>query len=286
MKGDDGMNNNFMMKSLNPFFVNVSKMNVTASNADRKTAPHIHEYCEIYVNLTGNVSFVIEKNIYSVKSGDIIITKPYEYHHCVYHDDSDHLHFWLMFSVNENPELFKFLTEKKSGHRNHIRLSEEKKEKFITHCENLTQNSPENSISQMAVFFKILSYIEEGMEKYKVSNTNVSLPKSLKILDYINKNFASIHSVNEISEKFFISISTLERHFKQYLSMTPKRYLEDKKLQNACLLLRQNASVTEACFESGFDDYSHFITIFKKKFDVTPLKYKKSMMAEKDHLKS
>jgi len=281
------MNNNFMMKSLNPFFVNVSKMNVTASNADRKTAPHIHEYCEIYVNLTGNVSFVIEKNIYSVKSGDIIITKPYEYHHCVYHDDSDHLHFWLMFSVNENPELFKFLTEKKSGHRNHIRLSEEKKEKFITHCENLTQNSPENSISQMAVFFKILSYIEEGMEKYKVSNTNVSLPKSLKnILDYINKNFASIHSVNEISEKFFISISTLERHFKQYLSMTPKRYLEDKKLQNACLLLRQNASVTEACFESGFDDYSHFITIFKKKFDVTPLKYKKSMMAEKDHLKS
>ena len=282
MKGDDGMNNSFMMESLNPFFVNVSKINVTASNAERKTAPHIHEYCEIYVNLTGNVSFVIEKNIYSVKSGDIIITKPYEYHHCVYHDDSDHLHFWIMFSVNENPELFKFLTEKKSGHRNHIRLSEEKEQKFITHCENLTKNNPENRISQMAIFFKILSYIEEGMEKYKVSNTNISLPKSLKtILDYINKNFASIHSVNEISEKFFISISTLERHFKQYLSMTPKRYLEDKKLQNACLLLRQNASVTDACFESGFDDYSHFITIFKKKFEVTPLKYKKSLMTEK-----
>ena len=278
------MNNNFMMESLNPFFVNVSKINVTASDADRKTSPHIHEYCEIYVNLTGNVSFVIEKNIYSVKSGDIIITKPYEYHHCVYHDNSDHLHFWLMFSVNENPELFKFLTEKKSGHSNHIRLSEEKRQKFITHCENLTQNSPENRISQMAVFFKILSYIEEGMEKYKVSNTNVSLPKSLKnILDYINKNFASIHTINEVADKFYISISTLERHFKQYLSMTPKRYLEDKKLQNACLLLRQNASVTDACFESGFDDYSHFITIFKKKFDVTPLKYKKSIMAEKDY---
>lgn len=276
------MNHNFVMEPLSPFFVNVSKMNVTASSADRKTIPHIHEYCEIYVNLTGNVSFVIEKNLYSVKSGDIIITKPYEYHHCVYHDDSDHLHFWIMFSVNENPELFKFLTEKKSGHRNHIRLSEEKKQEFVAYCENLTKNSLESPISQMAVFFKILSYIEEGMEKYKVSNTNVSLPKSLKnILDYINKNFASIHTINEVADKFYISISTLERHFKQYLSMTPKRYLEDKKLQNACLLLRQNASVTDACFESGFDDYSHFITIFKKKFDVTPLKYKKSMMIDK-----
>ena len=276
------MNHNFVMEPLSPFFVNVSKMNVTASSADRKTIPHIHEYCEIYVNLTGNVSFVIEKNLYSVKSGDIIITKPYEYHHCVYHDDSDHLHFWIMFSVIENPELFKFLTEKKSGHRNHIRLSEEKKQEFVAYCENLTKNSLESPISQMAVFFKILSCIEEGMEKYKVSNTNVSLPKSLKnILDYINKNFASIHTINEVADKFYISISTLERHFKQYLSMTPKRYLEDKKLQNACLLLRQNASVTDACFESGFDDYSHFITIFKKKFDVTPLKYKKSMMIDK-----
>ena len=54
------MNNNFMMESVNPFFVNVSKMNVTSSNAERKTTPHIHEYCEIYVNITGNVSFVIE----------------------------------------------------------------------------------------------------------------------------------------------------------------------------------------------------------------------------------
>lgn len=275
------MNYNFMMESVKPFFVNVSKLNAS-SDADRKTTPHIHEYCEIYVNITGNVSFVIEKNIYSVQSGDIIVTKPYEYHHCVYHDDSDHLHFWIMFSVDENPELYKFITEKKSGHRNLIRLSEDKKKKFLTHCEHLAGSSPENHVARIATFFNILSYIEEGMEKYKVPNTNVSLPQSLKtILDYINKNFASIHTINEISEKFFISISTLERHFKQYLSMTPKRYLEDKKLQHACLLLRENASVTDACFESGFDDYSHFITIFKKKFDTTPLKYKKSMTTEK-----
>ena len=271
------------MSSVNPFFVNVSKMNISSANAERKTNPHIHEYCEIYVNVTGNVSFVIEKNIHTVQSGDIIVTKPYEYHHCVYHDDSDHLHFWIMFSVDENPELFRFLTEKKSGHGNHIRLSPEKKQKFLDHCERLTTTDADDSVSQMALFFKILSCIEEGLEKYKVGNTNMSLPKNLKdILDYINKNFASIHTINEVSDQFYVSISTLERHFKKYLSMTPKRYLEDKKLQNACLLLSQNASVTDACFESGFDDYSHFITIFKRKFDVTPLKYKKSIMTDKN----
>ena len=273
------MNNNFIMETMNPFFINITKANTTSTDADRRTAPHIHDCCEVYVNITGNVSFMVEKNIYSVKSGDIIITKPYEYHHCVYHDDSDHIHYWLLFSIDENPELFKFLSEKKSGHGNHIRLSEEKRKKFLEQCDRLTYNSSDDRVSAIAVFFKIMSYIEEGMEKYSVLDATVPIPKNLKkILDYINKNSASIHSVNEISEKFFISLSTLERYFKTYLSMTPKRYLEDKKLQTACLLLLQNSSVTEACFESGFEDYSHFITIFKKKFGTTPLKYKKGIL--------
>ena len=78
--------------------------------------------------------------------------------------------------------------------------------------------------------------------------------------------------------KLDISITTLERYFKKYLSMTPKRYLEDRKLSQACMLLRQNYSVTDACYESGFDDYSHFIAIFKKNFGITPLKYKKNIL--------
>lgn len=276
------MNNSFVMKPMNPFLVNASRLNVRATDAARKTAPHIHEYCEVYVNLSGNVSFVIEKNVYSVQSGDIIFTKPYEYHHCVYHDDSDHLHYWIMFSVDENPELFKILTDKKAGRGNHIRLTEEKRGRFLAHCKLLAENSPENRVSTMAAFFKVLSCICEGMEKFNVSNADSALPKNLKdILDHINKNHAAIRTVNELAEKFFLSVSTLERLFKKHLSMTPKRYLEDKKLQNACLLLRQNASVTEACFESGFEDYSHFISIFKKRFDTTPLQYKKALAGEK-----
>lgn len=273
------MTNNFVMKGLTPFSVSATKTNTTVTDPNRKTSPHMHEYCEIYVNLTGNVSFVVEKNVYSVKSGDIIITKPYEYHHCIYHDDSEHLHYWIMFSIDENPELFSFLTQKKLGVSNHIRLSEGKMQKFLEHCDKLSLAPDDDPINALAVFFKVLSYIEEGMEKYIIKDTNVGIPQNMKsILAYVNKNFASIHSVSEIADIFSISISTIERYFKQYLSITPKQYLEDKKLQQACLLLRQNFSVTDVCFEVGYDDYSHFITIFKKKFGTTPLKFKKSIV--------
>ena len=119
--------------------------------------------------------------------------------------------------------------------------------------------------------------IEYSMGKDKAQIVKVNdLPDNInEIIMYINKNFASLKNIHSLAETFHISITTLERYFKKYLSMTPKRYLEDKKLSHACYLLRRNLSVTEACFESGFDDYSHFITIFKKNFHTTPLKYKK-----------
>lgn len=271
------MTNDFIINEIKPFSVNVNKLNTTIKSPERYSAPHIHDLCEIYVNLSGNISFIVEKNIYEIRPGDIIITKPYEYHHCIYNDDSDHQHYWFLFSSDENPELFDFFLKRKRGSDNLIRLPKEISDQFLALCEKIINIDPMLRVSTTAIFFEIISHIARGLVKYNVQDVNKNLPKNTKeIIDYINKNFISIKSVNEIAAKFGVSITTLERYFKKHLSMTPKRYLEDKKLSRACLLLRSNHSVTEACFESGFDDYSHFITIFKKNFHTTPLQYKKS----------
>lgn len=272
------MTNDILIGKVNQFALNVNKLNTTKNSPERYSAPHIHDWCEIYVNLTGNVSFIVEKNIYSIKSGDIIITKPYEYHHCKYNDESDHKHYWITFSSYENPELFDFFLQRKRGTNNLIRLPKEILEKFLELCERLTKASSANPIQSMAVFFEIINYIANGLTKYNIQESNENLPHNIsRILNYVNQNYRSIKNINEIADEFHVSITTLERYFKKYLSITPKRYLDDKKLSNACRLLRKNHSVTEACFESGFEDYSHFITIFKKNFGTTPLKYKKNI---------
>ncbi len=273
------MTNDIIIDAINPFSINANKLNVTKTSPTRLSAPHIHDLCEIYVNITGNVSFMVEKNIYSIEPGDIIITKPYEYHHCIYHDDSDHLHYWIMFSPHENPKLFDFFLERERGTGNHIRLTEERLENFLSLCERITRVNPAHRVSAVAAFFDIISCIARGHEKYNVQDVNKNLPQNVNdILNYINKNYSSIKNINQIASTFHISITTLERYFKKHLSITPRRYLEDKKLTHACMLLRQNFSVTDACFESGFDDYSHFIMIFKNRFSTTPLKYKKTIL--------
>lgn len=272
------MTNNIYLNSITEFTINANKLNVTNASPIRYSPPHIHDLCEIYVNLSGNVSFMVEKNLYTIMPGDIIITKPYEYHHCVYNDESEHLHYWFLFSSKENPELFKFLTDRKRGTNNLIRLPKDISEKFLSLCEKLVTTNPKHLITVISCFFEMMSYIEQGLLEYNVSEANNNMPPHVSdILSYINQNFATINNINELATYFDISITTLERYFKKYLAITPKRYLEDKKLSNACRMLRQNCTVTEACFESGFDDYSHFIYIFKKNFKTTPFKYKNNL---------
>lgn len=268
--------NDFTLNPLNELSVCFVKSTLTSDSPARRTLMHIHDMCEIYVNISGNVSFIVEKNIYSIQPGDIIITKPYEYHQCIHNDDVEHSHFWIAFSVENNPELFGFITKRERGTNNLIRLPEEIKTSVLSYCEKLASSHSASQADMLGTFFSLISFIEYGVEKYNIwENTNNLPPNVNEIVQYINKNFTTIKNIRSIADTFHISIKTLERYFKKHFLMTPSRYLEDKKLFNACILLRQNKSVTEACYDSGFDDYSYFIAVFKRKYNTTPLKYKK-----------
>ena len=53
------------------------------------------------------------------------------------------------------------------------------------------------------------------------------------------------------------------------------KYLRNKKITLAKIHLMKGDSVTTACFESGFSDYSYFIATFHKETGMTPLQYQK-----------
>lgn len=84
-----------------------------------------------------------------------------------------------------------------------------------------------------------------------------------------------------------ITLSDLCRHFgrsKSYIShmfrresgMTLRAYCNHLKLEDAKkLLLDTTRSVTEIALDTGFNDVSYFIALFREKFGVSPLQYRK-----------
>lgn len=74
------------------------------------------------------------------------------------------------------------------------------------------------------------------------------------------------------------SVSTFRREFKVRFGNTPQKWLTDKRLDKAYQVLRENkVSVTQAAYDIGYENVSHFIKAFKKKYELTP---KQLLLAE------
>ena len=89
-------------------------------------------------------------------------------------------------------------------------------------------------------------------------------------LNLINNDLFKINSISEIANKLFVSETYLYKIFKKELKVTPKQYINEKKLlaaQNMILLGRKPTYVYKIC---GFTDYSSFYRNYLKLFKTPP----------------
>jgi AraC-like DNA-binding protein len=88
-------------------------------------------------------------------------------------------------------------------------------------------------------------------------------------------NFAYNLKLEEYAELCNMSLSTFKRYFKQYFNVTPATWLKGKRLDLAFhRLMTTESSISEISFECGFEDTSHFIRVFKEKYNEPPLRYR------------
>ena len=139
------------------------------------------------------------------------------------------------------------------------------------------------SFDRMLHFFKMMDIIGR-------SDTNIQLASKeyLKIrFTTGNKRIAAIHEYlmnnyrEEINLKRLAALvsmaeGSLCRFFKVNMGMTVFEYLNKIKVEFACKLLMDNdLSILEVCFDSGFNNLSHFNKQFKKSTGVPPKDYRK-----------
>ncbi|TDW96397.1 helix-turn-helix transcriptional regulator [Dinghuibacter silviterrae] len=67
------------------------------------------------------------------------------------------------------------------------------------------------------------------------------------------------------------SLSSFKRKFETVYGMPPRRWIQQRRLQEAHLLLTDaRYNVTEVCYETGFQNLAHFIHAFKERYGITP----------------
>lgn len=264
----------------------------TPSDSEHHTL-HINQYYEIYIFISGNADYIVKSSCYQLQKGDIIVISPYEVHSVILKSSCEYERFYCLIPANSFHSLqvdpLKGFERKYSSGHNLLRLSPEKKKLILSQLYKMSEMSKIGGstapMMTFGVFLEFLSTIifEKGNDSdytESIAYANTS-PIVAEALGYMEKNYATIENISEVSNHLNVTHPYLSSSFKKNTGVSMKQYLQHLRIARAKQLLEENHSVTDVCFESGFNDCSHFIKIFKETLGVTPYKYKKNCHFQK-----
>ncbi len=96
-------------------------------------------------------------------------------------------------------------------------------------------------------------------------------PALLKLISTIQLNYKEQVSIHDLIKDTSVPTSTAHYIFQKNMNLTPIQYRNKLRMFEALRLIGNNMmSVTEACYASGFNDYSRFYTHFTDELKISP----------------
>lgn len=94
--------------------------------------------------------------------------------------------------------------------------------------------------------------------------------------DYLNSHLEKNPSLTEVAAVIGVSMHHFARAFKQSTGIPPHRYLMERRVERAKVLLGQtDLQLPEIALRLGFSSQSHFTTVFRQVTGTTPKNYRK-----------
>lgn len=93
----------------------------------------------------------------------------------------------------------------------------------------------------------------------------------IKVLNYIEENFALSHQLADLSAIACLSTSQFHRIFKRETNRTPFKFIEEIKMNKAYqLVVEGKTKIRKLAIALGYNDYETFSRAFKKYFHLSP----------------
>ena len=85
-----------------------------------------------------------------------------------------------------------------------------------------------------------------------------------------------------VAEKLSMSISKLNRIFRAMYGTSLHAYVQQMRLEYSAKLLMSGYNVTESATRAGYNNMSYFAKAFKEKYQISPKKYSRRKVSEKE----
>ncbi|WP_316804605.1 AraC family transcriptional regulator [Pedobacter nototheniae] len=96
-----------------------------------------------------------------------------------------------------------------------------------------------------------------------------------KIFTYVESYYLKDIDIQEVANLVNISVPSFCNYFKKMTHITFTEFVNRYRIQKACLLLLQDKTIAQVCFECGFNNVTYFNKIFRKIVSKTPSEFRK-----------
>lgn len=215
----------------------------------------------------------------AVKSGDIYLSLPGDTHK-IESFEEDPLEFdFFTFKTNDSEYTKNFADISYYLHDPTTRVFRDEKINFLISNAIMELNNENNYTEKIlaSIFNQIVIYLIRDTYSGKAYNKtikNKSEMLCLRVMNYIDTHINSIKSLTEIATCFGYDYSYISSLFKKNTGRTLNRYLQNKKLESAKLLLmEEKLKINEIAYLLNYSSPYSFSKAFKDKYGISPKAY-------------
>lgn len=141
---------------------------------------------------------------------------------------------------------------------------------MLRHQSRLTVTWNEDELCAQSSFSALQKCVSGRLEQLQREGRRYSA-SIRKAIDYIVGNYGEDITLNSVADHVFLNRDYLSRQFKKEVGVTFSEYLLELRMKEALRLLRgSDLRIGEIAERVGVSNVSHFTSVFKKQYQITP----------------
>ncbi len=239
-----------------------------------QVGPGMRDHYLIHHVLSGKGRFDFRGKTYHLKSGDTFLIYPHM-EACYRADDEDPWEYtWVGFTGADAQYLLSHTAfSVESPVLAQADISSQIEEK-IWQVYEAKGNHFYDAVSMAGALYTMMAML---MENGEADNRGRGIEQNHveQALRYIADHFSSPIMVKDIADHTGVCRSYLYRMFRRVVGMSPKDYLEEYRINQACQMLEEtDLTVAAVARSAGYEDNLYFSKVFKKCCGQTPTEYR------------
>ncbi|MEG0742609.1 MAG: AraC family transcriptional regulator [Clostridia bacterium] len=232
---------------------------------------HLHTHVELLWIEHGVSTMRIEEKTMDVSGGNLAIVFPNVIHSYVAYREAAGL--CAIFHPKLLPEAQRLLMENRPLSPLLVQEGQHEDVRYALRAMQSELKGENNALAQLAYLRLLLMRALPALELRPYAYQTE--PKLIyRVIDYLSHHYMEALTLEGVAQTLHVSAHHLSHVFADKLHANFRTYINSLRIALACELLKGGASVTQACYDCGFDQHRTFDRAFRAQCGCTPRQYR------------